>query len=188
MLNRGAIMKKVFLIFIMMPFLACSTFLSGRIPEKREAKAGSVIAIKLSSENTILHLHMKTGWFYERMQRFGNYYVLFNVPPGKYELDHGDAIDQQFFFDKDFIKSSAVEITNQEFVFLGAFNLKIEREADYYVESGPSYFRVSPFSENKVRYTFFSFPEKQDDAQAKKEFVAFMQDKIKGTPWESIIR
>jgi hypothetical protein len=122
------------------------------------------------------------------MSRFGDYFVLFNAPPGTYELSHGEYFDDMYYFTAETVRQSATELSSDQFVFMGDYTLKVKRETmSTKEETGPM---ILPYSREEIRFSeyYFDTPVKRNDEVSRKDFILFIADRIRGTVWESVIR
>jgi hypothetical protein len=122
------------------------------------------------------------------MSRFGDYFVLFNAPPGTYELSHGEYFDDMYYFTAETVRQSATELDRDRFVFMGEYTFKVKTETMSTKKGIGTVFLPYPREEIRFSEYYFDTPVKKNDEVSRKDFILFIADRIRGTVWEGVIR
>jgi hypothetical protein len=176
-------MKKILYIMMIIPFVACASFINGTVPEKKTSTSSAVIVVRLSTAMSIARIYFRKDAMLYKTEKFGEYYVLFNAVPGTYSLERGESVDDRHEFGDAMKKQCTVTVSEGDFIFIGSYKVKVEKQNEIYKDV--PLMLNSDFNRVLERTDYYyGDPVKMDTETAAKEFINAMRDRLAAKGWD----
>jgi len=123
------------------------------------------------------------------------YYYLFNVPPGSYEISYAHTyiprdisvnkidFEGMFYFEAEFIRLTKITINNNEFRFIGNFQIDVIVPKFDFGKAFDTMLTHSMYVEYKTKLLSYN-----TDKEKSEPFYKYLRRKFKDSGWESMIK